>query len=103
LIGLFFSFYFTKKIFSAPKLGFALFNSEDKELGYVATDSTYKSTVGKKGISKTMLRPTGNVMIEGDIYQATTESSFIDANTEVVVVKEEKNLIIVRKIDDNES
>jgi membrane-bound serine protease (ClpP class) len=99
LIGMFLAFYFTKKLFTAAKLGFALFNSEDRDLGYISTETNHKALVGKTGISTSMLRPTGKVFIEGDMYQATAESSYIDIDVNIKVVKEEKNLLIVRKID----
>ena len=34
-----------------------------------------------------MLRPGGKVLIEGEVYDAMTESGFIDRGEEIVVVK----------------
>ncbi len=53
------------------------------------------SLVGKGGISVTVLRPSGKVEIDGAIYQAVSNGSYIEKNTKVIVKKIESNNIIV--------
>ena len=53
---------------------------------------------GKTGIAHTMLRPSGKVMIEGEIYDATALTGFIDKGEAVEVVKYETAQLFVRKV-----
>jgi membrane-bound serine protease (ClpP class) len=52
--------------------------------------------VGKKGIAHTVLRPSGKVMIEGELYDAFTRSEFIEKGQSVEVVGEDTTSLRVR-------
>jgi membrane-bound serine protease (ClpP class) len=69
---------------------------QKKDLGYTAVKER-TDLIGKKGITLTMLRPTGYIEIDGEKLEAYTESEFIEANTEIIVVKVEGNKIFVRR------
>lgn len=56
-----------------------------------------ESLVGKEGITTSALRPTGKGVIEDKVYDLYSEADFIPAQTEVVVVGESNNKIIVRR------
>jgi len=69
---------------------------QKKDLGYTAVKER-TDLIGKKGITLTMLRPTGYIEIDGEKLEAYTESEFIEANIEIIVVKVEGNKIFVRR------
>lgn len=75
---------------------FGLPQEQKKDLGYTAVQER-KDLIGKKGITITMLRPTGFVEIDGERLEAYTESEFIEPNVEVLVIKVEGNKIFVRR------
>lgn len=68
-----------------------------KEQGFVGVDMTSKALVGKEGTAFTVLRPSGKVEIENNIYDATAESGFIEQGEKIVVVKFETAQLFVRK------
>ena len=51
--------------------------------------------VGKNGVSVTDLEPTGRVMIDEKIYEASSDGKFIAKNTAISVTKVDGNLVIV--------
>jgi len=55
--------------------------------------------VGKTGTAKTVLRPSGKVVIDNELYDATSETDWIEPGTVVKVVKALASYIIVRTID----
>ena len=60
----------------------ALVNTQDKEDGYVATFYK-KDLVGQEGIAITILRPSGRIEIEDDIYDAYTHGEYIEKGEKV--------------------
>lgn len=53
--------------------------------GFVSTDNTQTTLVGKTGITISFLRPSGKVSIDGKAYSANAESGFIETGKEIVV------------------
>jgi membrane-bound serine protease (ClpP class) len=68
-----------------------------KAHGFVGVDMTSLNLVGKEGSAFTVLRPSGKVEIDGDVYDATAESGFIDKGEKILVVKYETAQLFVRK------
>jgi membrane-bound serine protease (ClpP class) len=66
--------------------------------GFVGVDMTTRNLVGKEGTAFTVLRPSGKVEIEGDIYDSTAESGFIEQGEKIVVVKFETAQLFVRRV-----
>ena len=56
------------------------------------------SLVGQRGLTRSPLRPVGKAEIDGDYLDVFSEGGFIDANTEIEVVRHEGNRIFVREI-----
>lgn len=54
--------------------------------------------VGKRGIAHTVLRPSGKVMIEGQLYDAFTRSEFIERGQSIEVIGEETTSLKVRLV-----
>lgn len=53
------------------------------------------SLVGKEGVATTVLRPSGRVRIEGELYDSVSDSGFIEKGTAVKVVRSENSHIYV--------
>lgn len=51
---------------------------------------------GSEGISISRLAPSGKARIEGELYEVHTLGEFVDENTELIVVKVNRNKIIVK-------
>ena len=73
----------------------ALVSTQDKNRGFVAT--FYKQTfIGKEGTAYTILRPSGRVEIEGEIYDAYTRGEYIEKGEKVVVISQEGTSLKVK-------
>lgn len=53
--------------------------------------------IGKTGVAKTVLRPSGKVLIEGELYDGISESGFIEKSSAVQVTRFENAQVYVRK------
>lgn len=64
--------------------------------GYIGVDMTIARCVGRTGITVTELRPSGKVKIDGCDYDAVSLSGFVDAGTQVDVVRFENAQLYVK-------
>jgi len=94
------SFYITKSIFSENRLfgSLALESVQSRDAGFTSSDNTYVEMLGKAGVASTVLRPSGKVLIEDEVYDATSLAGFIDKGDPVEVVRYETSQLFVRKI-----
>ena len=60
--------------------------------------TNYDNLVGKSGLSKSILRPTGRIEIDGNIYDAKSESDFISKDRNILVTRIKNGNIIVKEI-----
>ncbi len=67
---------------------FTLTDTMEKKSGYTS-NFRKESQMGKTGTAYTILRPSGKVMIEGELYDAFTGSGYIEKGSNVVVIREE--------------
>lgn len=51
---------------------------------------------GDTGTTVSRLAPMGNALINGEMYEVATNGDFIDQEKEIIVIKVEKNKIIVK-------
>src|SRR5690606_18559632 len=65
----------------------ALQDTFERNAGYTASFRK-ESMVGKTGVAYTVLRPSGKVMIDNEIYDAYTRGNYIESGTEIVVTEE---------------
>jgi membrane-bound serine protease (ClpP class) len=73
----------------------ALTDTQDRTKGYTST--TYSSSlIGKKGVTHTVLRPSGKVIIDELIYDASTRGDFIEKGQMVEVVSDEGTSLKVK-------
>lgn len=93
------SFWLGQKVFSTPRLfgHLALDTTQQAKDGYIAAVDEYRNMIGRTGKAYTMLRPSGKVEIEGEIFDASAETGYIEAGTPVEVVRYINAQLIVRK------
>lgn len=65
--------------------------------GFVAK-ADYTSLVGKKGKSKSILRPTGRIELDGDYYDAISQGDFIENDKDIIVVSVKDGHIVVKEL-----
>ncbi len=96
------SFYISKKLFSTSHFGeLALDTVQKTKEGYSSANPVMTTLKGKTGISTTMLRPSGKIEIDDEIYDATALTGFIDKGEKVKVVKYETSQVFVVKSINN--
>ncbi len=93
------SIYFSKKLFTSHAFGhLALKKTQQTNEGYTSASADYKSMIGHEGMTYTMLRPTGKVMINNDLFDATARTGMIDKGEKVVVVGYTSAQLVVKKV-----
>jgi membrane-bound serine protease (ClpP class) len=75
----------------------ALAKTQNVDEGYTSATQEYSSMLNKTGIAKTILRPSGKVVIEGDMFDATAITGFIDEGEPIEVVNYQTGQLFVRK------
>ena len=76
----------------------ALSNVEKRSDGYTAKFRE-NSVLGLKGTAFTVLRPSGRVMIDDDIYDAYTRGEYINKDESIEVISEEGTTLLVKKTE----
>ena len=92
------SFQSAKVLFTNPRFGMALAHTQNHAEGYIAPDSSQQDLIGREGITFSMLRPGGKVMIDNDVYDAVCRESFIEKGNKVKVVAFQNAQLIVEPI-----
>ncbi|MFC2112626.1 nodulation protein NfeD [Bacteroidota bacterium] len=88
---------FTNKAFAGMSLDREL-NTED---GFLGVESMQKGLVGKTGIAESVLRPSGKVLIDDEIYDAVSEYGFIQKDEKVKVLRYLHGQLYVIKDENN--
>jgi len=97
------SLWLGKRMFTSPAFGNLALNSDLKvEDGFLGVESQPKELVGKTGIADSVLRPSGKVIIDNEIYDAKSEFGLIDKGSLIKVTKYETGQVYVVKIGDPE-
>jgi membrane-bound serine protease (ClpP class) len=92
------SLYLGKKLFTAKAFkGLALDTDQNISQGYIGVETQQFLLKGKSGISYTPLRPSGKVLIDGEIYDAISEIGFIEKGQNIIVTRYETGQIYVIK------
>ncbi len=92
------SYHITRKLFTTSTFGqLALNTVQNTSEGFTSANMKYRSMVGKSGVAHTVLRPSGKVLIEDDIYDATADSGYIEKGEHVIVIKHETGQLFVRQ------
>ena len=86
------------KLMGSRRFAFALHAEQKVTDGYVGVDMGIQQVVGKSGHALTDLRPSGKVLIEGEVYDAVSLlGGYITKNTKVTVRKYQAGQIYVEK------
>ncbi|GAB4320715.1 MAG: nodulation protein NfeD [Bacteroidales bacterium] len=102
-VAIIFSFWLSKKMFTTTIFGhLALDKSQESSEGYTVRDRKMESLVGQKGVAFTVLRPSGKVKVGDVIYDATSETGFIEKGTTVRITGYQTTQIFVEKPEEDE-
>jgi membrane-bound serine protease (ClpP class) len=94
------SFVISKKLFTQTNRfkGLALNTVQETSSGYTSADYKMTNLLGKTGTAFTVLRPSGKVEVEDDIYDATALTGYIEKGEAIRVVKYETSQVFVVKV-----
>ncbi len=95
--GFFLALFVSRKVFTAKTFRLALSNVQDKNEGYVSIDPHQKDLIGKTGTAFTILRPSGRIEIDGEVYDAKAEIGYIEKGEQVKVIRDEAGQLYVIK------
>ncbi len=103
VVGLFAGFilmiYLTNKIGHGVFRFLALNKTQEISEGYLSVDQKGFTLVGKEGVTGTLLRPSGKVIIDGISYDAISMIGYIDKDIPVKVIRFESGQIYVQKVE----
>lgn len=71
--------------------------NSDQE-GFISVSEEPKQMIGKIGISATVLRPSGKVIIDSDYFDAVSQHGYIDKGSRIKVIKYENSQLYVVEI-----
>lgn len=61
-------------------------SSQERDKGFVSSGTKgERNHLGKTAVTATVLRPSGKIELEGDLFDATASAGFIDAGKEVII------------------
>ena len=97
VVSLFTSIYIGSKFIDSHMFQkFVLTKTQQSTEGYVSSDQAIMNNLtGKTGIAYTVLRPSGKVEIEEEIYDAVAANGFIDKGANIKVLKHENAQLVV--------
>lgn len=75
----------------------ALTDTQNRSEGYVSFQMG-ETLLGKQGTAETVLRPSGKVLIDGKLYDASTRGDYIEKGQTIEVVSEEGPSLKVRPV-----
>jgi Membrane-bound serine protease (ClpP class) len=97
LLGFILMLYLTSRI-GRPGLFRTIALNKDLETSR-SVDPTYKNLIGKAGKTLTVLRPSGKIIIEGEIYDAVSSGEFIEKEESIKVIKFENSQFYVERLE----
>jgi len=100
VVAIFGSIILTKQLFNTQyAIGgkLALSKTQQADEGYTSATNEYKNMIKKQGIARTILRPAGKVEIDGDLYDATAITGYIEQDEKIIVVGYQTSQLIVKK------
>ena len=86
---------FTNNVFG-DKLALAI--EQKSSEGYTVSQPEFNSLIGEEGVAETILRPSGKVRVENDIYDAVAQISYIEKGEKVKVLEHENSNLVVTKV-----
>ncbi len=101
LVAFFGSLYISRKIFTSQKtfLHWALDSVQEKDQGFIGVDKVHQSrNIGKMGTAYTILRPSGKVRVDDEVYDAKAEYGYIEKGATIQVIREEAGQLYVVEV-----
>ena len=99
VFGLFGSFWLAKRLFTTTALSHMVLSAaQPKEEGFVGVDTSEAALIGAEGEAYTVMRPSGKVLINEQLHDATALTGYIEKGEKVKVVKFETASLFVKKI-----
>lgn len=101
IVGFFFSLWLSKKLFTSntPFGALALSTTLAEQDGFVSGEATkMQALVGKCATTQTFMRPAGKIEVDGEWYDAVSESGVIEKGMQVKIVRFENAQFIVTTI-----
>lgn len=98
--GLLLSLWLSRKLFTSNRgilEGLSLTSSQFKADGFIGVNPMQLTMIGKIGTAQTVLRPSGRVNINNEIWDAKSEDGFIDKGENIIVVKQEASQVYVER------
>jgi membrane-bound serine protease (ClpP class) len=97
------SLYIGKKLFTAQAFGnLALRRDMKVDEGFLGVESKPRELIGKTGIADSILRPSGKVIIDDEIYDAKSEFGYINKGEKVKVIRYGTSQIYVVKVEEED-
>ncbi len=84
----------TSQLFSKISLG----ATQETSAGFIGVDMHQKAMIGKTGIAYTVLRPSGRIQVEGELFDAKSEIGYIEKGQSVKVLRDEAGQLYVIKV-----
>lgn len=100
--GFILSLYLGNKLFASKSGIFrnmSLKSVQNVNDGFVCIETGMFALKGKTGVSKSVLRPAGKVLIEGEVFDAVALNGFIDKDVNIIVTKVETTQLYVDKTE----
>jgi len=100
VVSIFGSILISKQLFNTKfAIGgkLALAKTQQIDEGYTSAKTEYTNMIHRDGIARTILRPAGKVEIDGDLYDATAITGYIEKDEKVIVVGYQTSQLIVKK------
>lgn len=89
----------TSKFYNGSIFGnkLSLSTTQQTKEGFVSVDIENKQYIGKTGIAETVLRPSGRISIDGELFDAKAEDGYIDKGCQVTITRFETGQLYVKK------
>lgn len=100
VVGSLISIWLGKKLITAEtRFGTLALRTElSKDDGYVSQDLDNNQYVNKIGVAITPLRPSGKVEVDGEIFDAISQSGFIDKGVSIRIIRFDTSQLVVTKM-----
>lgn len=99
VLGLTFSIYTASKLLSTSMFSRLVLGADQMvDQGFIGVDAQQKTLIGKSGEAYTVLRPSGKVMIDDEIYDAVSEYGYITKGEQVKVLSYQGGQVHVVKV-----
>ncbi len=98
-VSFFLSIWLSRKVGTSGFFkGISLAARQDKDDGFISVDMHQKEMIGKTGVAATVLRPSGRIKVEGELFDAKAEIGYVEKGDQVKVIRYEAGQLYVIKV-----